>query len=101
MRSTLTILSLAALIYACSAATYHVRPNNDWRTTLTSLQPGDEVIFYGGSGIFDQGSSRLGLTFVGSQNSPIVIRGATNEVRFFLALSWAANEQKPKTANLP
>lgn len=72
------VLALSSL---CAAEIRSVRPANNWRAALTGLQPGDEVVFYGGSGIFDQGTSRLGVSLVGTRDRPIVIRGATNEVR--------------------
>lgn len=87
MSKFLVLATLAALVALAHAVVVHeLRPTADpnvWRSKLNNLNPGDEVVFYGGSGVFDQGTSRFSLNLIGTQDQPIILRGATNEVSFF------------------
>ncbi len=68
------LLSLASL--GAHAATVEVTPSGDLRGAISALRPGDELVLGGGTYTM---SSRFGVTVVGTQALPIVIRAKTGE----------------------
>ena len=81
-RSTISpILALALLVLlgsasAASATVYDITASDDLFGTLKTLQAGDEVVVH--DGVYDTGGF-LEVTWVGTANAPIVVRGADGE----------------------
>ena len=68
------LLSLA--LFSARAAAIDVTPSGDLRGAIAALKPGDELVLGGGTYTL---SSRFGVTVVGTQQQPIVIRAKTGE----------------------